>query len=120
MPKSRTIGFASGERGEKNEKRSHQARTGLLLLRGEFGPGALHAVSQGHPEFGLFLERHGLPPLLNVVEGRVRDGVGGRGTAEDHGLALPRHGAEEGGSLGSHHDCYWDPERQSRSGDGSN
>ena len=49
--------------------------TGLLLLQGHLGPVNLHAVSEGHPEVGLLLRRHGLPSLLNVGEGRVGDGV---------------------------------------------
>lgn len=82
---------------------SSSTRTGLLLLEGELGPGALHAVPERHPEVGLLLEGHVLPSLLDVGEGRVRDGVGGRGTADDHGLLLPGHGAEQRRSLSSHH-----------------
>lgn len=64
--------------------------TGLLLLEGQVGPVLLHAVAEGHPQLSLFLQRHALPPLLNVGQGGVRDGVvrrcgGGSSGAGDEG-----------------------------------
>lgn len=53
--------------------------TGLLLLDGQVGPVLLHAVAEGHPQLSLFLQWHALPPLLNVGQSGVRDGVAGGG-----------------------------------------
>lgn len=50
-------------------------RTSLLLLRGQLLPVDRHAITEGHPQFGLLLRRHLLPALLNVGEGGIRDGV---------------------------------------------
>lgn len=50
-------------------------RTGLLLLQSHLLPVHLHAVAERHPQVGLLLRRHVIPSLLDVGEGRVRDGV---------------------------------------------
>lgn len=79
--------------------------TSLLLLDRQAAPVLLHAVTQGHPQLGLLLQRHALPPLLNVGQGGVRDGVAsgggdsrsGRGgaTSEDgSGLTAGEAGAQ--------------------------
>ena len=60
--------------------------TGLLLLQRQLVPVGLHAVPQRHPQLGLLLRRHRLPPLLDPGQGRVRDGVRVRVPA----LLLPR------------------------------
>lgn len=72
---------------QKLQGKKAKARTGLLLLNGQLLPVALHAVAQGHPQVSLLLERHALPSLLDVGEGRVGDGVGGLGAAGDQGDA---------------------------------
>lgn len=59
-------------------------RTGFLLLEGQVGPAGLHAITQSHPELGLLLERHALPSLLDVGEGRVGNGVS-RGSSRGQG-----------------------------------
>lgn len=83
---------------------SGEERTGLLLLQGQLSPGALHAVSQRHPELGLLLERHALPSLLDVGERRVGDGVGGGGAADDGLLGSgAQAGAGQGNGGGSEH-----------------
>lgn len=58
-------------------------RTSLLFLDGQFLPATLHAVTEGHPEIGLLLKGHTLPSLLNVVESRLRECLGGSGTGGD-------------------------------------
>lgn len=79
------------------------ALTGLLLLEGQVGPVLLHAVAQSHPQLSLLLQRHALPPLLDVGQGRVGDGVGGGGSPGDHGgrggglAAGPGDGGAQGG-----------------------
>lgn len=55
-----------GEKKKHKSKRQTKAPTGLLLLQRQVGPAALHAVTQGHPQVGLLLERHSLPALLDV------------------------------------------------------
>lgn len=79
--------------------------TGLLLLQGQLLPVALHAVAQGHPEIGLLLERHSLPSLLDVAEGRVGQGLGGHGAGRQpgalrQGIASQDHGAKHFGRWG--------------------
>lgn len=77
--------------------------TGLLLLEGQVGPVLLHAVAQSHPQLSLLLQRHALPSLLDVGQGRVGDGVGGGGSPGDHGgrggglAAGPGDGGAQGG-----------------------
>lgn len=62
--------------------------TGLLLLQGQVGPAALHAVTQGHPQVGLLLERHSLPALFDVGQGRVGERLArhGPGRSQSGGL----------------------------------
>lgn len=79
--------------------------TGLLLLQGQLLPVALHAVAQGHPQIGLLLERHSLPSLLDVAEGRVGQGLGGHGSGRQpgalrQGIASQDHGAKHFGRIG--------------------
>ncbi|KAL2276900.1 hypothetical protein FJTKL_00368 [Diaporthe vaccinii] len=77
--------------------------TGLLLLEGQIGPVLLHAVAQSHPQLSLLLQRHALPSLLDVGQGRVGNGVGGGGSSGDHGgrggglAAGPGDGGAQGG-----------------------
>lgn len=49
--------------------------TSLLLVHGHLVPVHFHAIPESHPQIGLLLRRHSLPPLLNVGESRVGDGV---------------------------------------------
>lgn len=81
------LGIISPEKGKP---------TSLLLLQGQLSPIALHAIAQGHPDIGLLLRRHSLPPTLDVGEGRVGDGVcsAGLNGAGDDGRA--RDGAGDG------------------------
>lgn len=87
------------------------ALTSLLFLQGQVGPVLLHAVAQGHPQLSLLLQRHALPPLLDVGQGRVGDGVGGGGGSGDHdggggGLAAgPGDGGAQGGRCREAHHC---------------
>jgi len=76
--------------------------TSFLLLQRHLGPIGLHAVTQGHPQVGLLLRRQGLPSLLDVGEGRARDGVGGAagGRSYDGG---PGRGGEGAGRWGAKH-----------------
>lgn len=69
--------------------------TSLLLLEGKLGPVLLHAIAKSHPELGLLLQRHALPSLLNVGQGRVGDGMARGGPAEDRGRGPGDGGAEE-------------------------
>lgn len=73
--------------------------TGLLLLEGQFVPVLLHAVAQSHPQLGLLGQGHTLPPLLDVGEGRVGNGVvgGGRGHGRGGGTGDNGSGGEGGG-----------------------
>jgi hypothetical protein len=81
--------------------RAMSGLTSFLLSEREVVPVVLHAVPQGHPQVGLLAGRHALPSLLNVGEGRVRDGVARGGAAESRGL---RGGAQQGaGRRGAHH-----------------
>lgn len=87
------------------------ALTSLLLLESQVSPVLLHAVAQGHPQLSLLLQRHTLPPLLNVGQGRVGDSVGGGGSPGDHrgrggGLAGgPGDGGPQGGWCREAHHC---------------
>ena len=47
----------------------------FLLLPGHFMPIGLHSIPQLHPQLGLILRRHLLPPLLDVGEGGIGNGV---------------------------------------------
>ena len=85
--------------------------TGLLLLQRQLVPVGLHSVPQRHPQLGLLLRRHGLPPLLDPGQRRVRDGVrvasllhrpvrvqaGGGARQEGFGEASGAARGEEGG-----------------------
>ena len=75
-----------------------ESRTGLLLLDSQLGPAALHAITQGHPQIGLLLQRHALPSLLNVGEGRLGQGLGGIGADRDGAAhqALSEHTRRRG------------------------
>lgn len=66
-------------RRKKKILRIPGSRTSLLLLHGQLVPVRLHTVTQLHPQIGLLLGRHGFPALLDAGEGRVRDGMLGRG-----------------------------------------
>lgn len=68
--------------------------TGLLLLEGQLIPILLHTVAQGHPQFGLLGEGHALPPLLDVGQGRVRDGVVGGGRSDSRGGSAGDNGSD--------------------------
>jgi hypothetical protein len=59
------------------------SHTSLLFLRRQLGPINLHAIPQRHPQLGLFLRRHALPPLLDIRQRRVADGRGGRGGSSE-------------------------------------
>lgn len=89
--------FSGNRRGYYREEKRRE-RTGLLLLDGKLGPAALHAVTEGHPEVGLLLKGHALPSLLNVLERRVGQGLGGIGSTG-------RGPAQDTRSLGAEHDC---------------
>lgn len=78
-------------------------RTGLLLLKRELVPVDLHAIPQRHPQIGLLLGWHGLPPLLNVRECRVGDGV--RASRLLLWLLLPRERCEGGSGRASGLHC---------------
>jgi hypothetical protein len=80
--------------------------TSFLLLKSQFGPVLLHAIPERHPEFGLFGRRHALPSLLDVGQGRVRDGVSGGSGAVDHDGGGSGDGSDSAQHLGgrcSHH-----------------
>lgn len=82
--------------------------TSTLLHGSQFRPGTLHAIPQGHPELGLLLGRHSLPPLLDVDEHGVGDGMGGGG-ADGGGEGGPR-GDERGVTEdrgAEHGDGWW-------------
>lgn len=84
------------------------SRTGLLLLESQVGPVLLHAVTQGHPELGLLSRGHALPPLLDVGQRRVGDGVGGGGSSGDNSnrgshAAGPDASAQQRGGRRAHH-----------------
>lgn len=51
-------------------------------------PVHLHTVTQLHPQFGLLLGGHGFPALLDAGNGRVRDGMLGRGAGLLRGNGL--------------------------------
>jgi hypothetical protein len=57
-------------------QRGSGPRTSFLLLQRQLGPVDLHAITQGHPQLGLLLRRHGLPALLDTGQRRAGDGVG--------------------------------------------
>lgn len=78
-------------------------RTSLLLLEGQLSPIGLHAVAQGHPHIGLLLRRHGLPPLLDVGERRVGDGVDGAGLDGAGDCGGARGGADGAGDGRAEH-----------------
>lgn len=73
--------------------------TGLLLLEGQLIPVLLHTVAEGHPQFGLLGQRHALPPLLDIGQGRVRDGVVGGGRSDGRGGSAGDNGSVRGGGL---------------------
>lgn len=75
-----------------------ESRTGLLLLDSQLGPAALHAITQGHPQIGLLLQRHALPSLLDVGEGRLGQSLGGIGADRDGAAhqALSEHTRRRG------------------------
>lgn len=70
--------------------------TGLLLMQGQLIPVLLHAVAEGHPQLGLLGQGHALPPLFDVGQGRVRDGVVG-GSRDGSGRG---RGTGDNGSVG--------------------
>jgi hypothetical protein len=72
--------------------------TGLLLLQGQLLPVALHAVTQGHPQIGLLLERHTLPSLLDVGQGRVGQGLGGHGAGRQPGALRQGIASQDNGA----------------------
>ena len=74
-----------------------EALTSLLLLESQFCPVLLHAIPQSHPQLGLLLQRHALPPLLEVRQGRFGDGCrGGAAGGRGQGTAgRPRKGAPQ-------------------------
>ena len=72
-------------------KENYFLRTGLLLLVRQLRPVDLHAVAQRHPQVGLLLRGHGLPPLLDIGERRVGDGVGGSGLHRSQQRAAGPH-----------------------------
>lgn len=78
-------------------------RTSLLLLESQVLPVDLHAVTQSHPEIGLLLERHALPSLLDVGEGRVGDGVSRRSSGGQGGRAAHQALAQQVGGRGAQH-----------------